>query len=199
MSTLQKPKKGILKKSNTIEMKDNEEQAKKNNQQPHLHWDEEAIEEYDKTRGQTMRVDEPKTPYEEAIDDSEEEEHSQQNSHHQHEEKKFELDTHQVQKQLEIARQNQQLNQQVINLTLYFYNLEQNLQYIQKSQKLDINELNRRLNKELDNQDKQLLLDSDEERDYERKKQAKKQLKMEMEKEEEDEDDEEDENNNQQK
>ena len=30
---------------------------------PHVTWDEEQIAEHDKTRGQKMKIDEPKTPY----------------------------------------------------------------------------------------------------------------------------------------
>ena len=30
---------------------------------PHVTWDEEQIAEHNKTRGQKMRIDEPKTPY----------------------------------------------------------------------------------------------------------------------------------------
>ena len=30
---------------------------------PHVTWDEEQLAEHDKTRGQKMKIDEPKTPY----------------------------------------------------------------------------------------------------------------------------------------
>jgi len=30
---------------------------------PHVTWDEEQIAEHNKTRGQKMKIDEPKTPY----------------------------------------------------------------------------------------------------------------------------------------
>ncbi|KAL4445006.1 hypothetical protein ABPG74_018734 [Tetrahymena malaccensis] len=43
-------KKGILSKKRTLEKKD-------------LTWDEKTIEEHDKERGKTMKITEPKTPY----------------------------------------------------------------------------------------------------------------------------------------
>ena len=32
-------------------------------QRPHVTWDEEQLAEHDKTRGNKMKIDEPKTPY----------------------------------------------------------------------------------------------------------------------------------------
>jgi len=50
------PVPGILGKTNT-----DSEQNKK--MKPHVTWDEEQIAEHNKTRGQKMKIDEPKTPY----------------------------------------------------------------------------------------------------------------------------------------
>jgi len=47
---------GILGKNNS----DNEENRK---MKPHVTWDEDQIAEHNKTRGQKMKIDEPKTPY----------------------------------------------------------------------------------------------------------------------------------------
>jgi hypothetical protein len=47
---------GILGKTNT----DSETNKK---MKPHVTWDEEQIAEHNKTRGQKMKIDEPKTPY----------------------------------------------------------------------------------------------------------------------------------------
>ena len=38
-------------------------QEKKKEKKPHVTWDEEQLAEHDKTRGQKMKIDEPKTPY----------------------------------------------------------------------------------------------------------------------------------------
>ena len=37
--------------------------AKDKSMKPHVTWDEEQLAEHDKTRGQKMKIDEPKTPY----------------------------------------------------------------------------------------------------------------------------------------
>ena len=37
----------------------------------HVHFDEVEIAEYDKTRGQCMKIDDPKTPYHDSSDDEE--------------------------------------------------------------------------------------------------------------------------------
>ena len=36
---------------------------RKSNGKMHVTWDEEQLREHDKTRGQKMKIDEPKTPY----------------------------------------------------------------------------------------------------------------------------------------
>ena len=39
------------------------DRANKHKDKPHVTWDEDQIREHDKTRGQKMKIDEPKTPY----------------------------------------------------------------------------------------------------------------------------------------
>ena len=39
------------------------DRVEKHKDKPHVTWDEEQIREHDKTRGQKMKIDEPKTPY----------------------------------------------------------------------------------------------------------------------------------------
>ena len=48
---------GILQASSDISKK------KDKSMKPHVTWDEEQLAEHDKTRGQKMKIDEPKTPY----------------------------------------------------------------------------------------------------------------------------------------
>ena len=47
---------GILQTSELIKKKDK-------SMKPHVTWDEDQLAEHDKTRGQKMKIDEPKTPY----------------------------------------------------------------------------------------------------------------------------------------
>ena len=49
---------GILAKSHSADRN-----LKKSNNKPHVTWDEEQLAEHDKTRGNKMKIDEPKTPY----------------------------------------------------------------------------------------------------------------------------------------
>ena len=39
------------------------ERQEKKKEKPHVTWDEDQLAEHDKTRGQKMKIDEPKTPY----------------------------------------------------------------------------------------------------------------------------------------
>ena len=39
------------------------DRQQKKKDKPHVTWDEEQLAEHDKTRGQKMKIDEPKTPY----------------------------------------------------------------------------------------------------------------------------------------
>ena len=39
------------------------DRVEKHKDKPHVTWDEDQIAEHDKTRGQKMKIDEPKTPY----------------------------------------------------------------------------------------------------------------------------------------
>jgi hypothetical protein len=39
------------------------DRSEKKKDKPHVTWDEDQLAEHDKTRGQKMKIDEPKTPY----------------------------------------------------------------------------------------------------------------------------------------
>lgn len=44
-------------------LQNSNERVSKKKEKPHVTWDEEQIAEHNKTRGQKMKIDEPKTPY----------------------------------------------------------------------------------------------------------------------------------------
>ena len=98
----------------------NQDSADRQMKKPHVTWDEEQLAAHDKTRGNKMKIDEPKTPY---VTEEEFEKLCADDPDYQKE----------FGKQVEVGSQDAQMDDQSSN------NVEQDLQLAQANMKFNMN------------------------------------------------------------